>query len=390
MIQQYLTLMMNNVLCIFGDTVDSAFANNISLGVICVYAIIGQIKMLTRCLARYGEYYYRLKADRARAGLYMSFIIPGIVSIAVITLSKQIWHFMYIEEQYRDLLSACLIASFLGYPFESMECFVRNYCVYEHQEKKVIKWNIVFYSALVIMDAVIFFRYKSAVLLLAGTTLCYIVYAVCAIISSDILKHKYAKGDFVTILKEGSSYVYGCLLSQTSIVLINFVGTRLGTESYALLSVCRSVLSFGQECLHPIEPVLVTKFRHVGHKYKDMWKTSKSVIVVGVVTFFVMSTLPIFALHGDLPLAHTLITCVLVNIVSCVVYVTYIVSSAEILVTGYNKALRVINNYRLFTTLVLCGVALTTDSCVVLMLYSAVTDAVVSIVAYRMIKCKLQ
>ena len=72
---------------------------------------------------------------------------------------------------------------------------------------------------------------------------------------------------------------------------------------------------------------------------------------------------------------------------SCVVYITYVVLSGEIIVTGNNKALRVTNNYRFATTVLLCIYALRFNSCVPLLVYSFVTDSVVTLVAYKQALC---
>lgn len=386
MIKQFLTLVVNNLLCVLGDTVDSAFANNLNLGVICIAAIIGQLKMLTRSFVRYAEYYYRLKCDRTRAGMYLSFLFPGIVSVTIIAMSKQVWHLFYIEEQYRDLLSSCLIASFIGFPFENLECYVRNFCVYSNKETIVVRCNVLFYIALTALDFVSVVMFHSAILLFASTSLCHVVYAIGITAVSGVCKDKYKKGDIISIIVEGASYAYSRFLASISVVVINAVGTRLGTEQYALLAISRQVLGMGQDCLHPIEPVCVTRFRNRVHKLVDIVKETKFVIVTGAIVFFFASTIPIFFIHGDLPLVDTFVKCLIINTMSCVVYITYVVLSGEIIVTGNNKALRVTNNYRFATTVLLCICALRFNSCVPLLFYSFVTDSVVTLVAYKQVK----
>lgn len=381
MIAHYLSILFSEMISLVGDTIDSGFGNSLSIGAICVFGIINSIKTVLYALYNYGIYYYRLKGDRAKAGLYISILFSLASAVIGILFHKKITLLFYLEEQYQPLLYRCTVIMFIFFVFEAICEYTRGYLIYIKKTALCIKSTTIYYVFMLLFDAIAVLKFHSAELVLVGSGLCYMGYSAAIYFLSGLSKEKYEKGDLLTVLIDGLPLFSNRIMSKVSMLLLNVFASRLGTVGYAVLSVGRRSLEIGQQCMHPLVTMNIINFRGMGLEYKEILKKSKEVIIIASGVFLVVTTTALVIIKGDLSYSQ-LMPVIPINILSMFVYITWMLTETKMTCDNAKTTLVMTGFVRFFITLVLCFISTVTNGMIILLLYSFISDLIVSFYAY--------
>ena len=96
-----------------GDSVDSAFGNNISVDAIVVMGSFMTVSWLLSCMAKIGAYVYRLWQNRVWTCIAVSGAVSVICGLAAVLLRGQIVHiFTLTDIQYEMLSNTIMVYGF--------------------------------------------------------------------------------------------------------------------------------------------------------------------------------------------------------------------------------------------------------------------------------------
>lgn len=382
MIIQYIVLLLNSIVCKVGDIIDSGFANSLSLGVICIFGILSSIKLLLEAFYEYGIYYFRMTGIRAKAGLYLNTLVASIASIILIIFHNYIRYIFTIDSQYERLLSICTIMVAVFFPFEAASNYLANYMIYIKKEKLCSILNVIYYIFMCIFDAIAVLIFKSAILIIIGTSICNIGYDILAYNLSGIKLDKYVKGDLRTILVDGFPLFFNRLISHSCILLINMFGSKLGTVQYAIVVISRKSLEFGQQCIRQIYPIAIITLRGAKCSYKKVFDTVKPVLVIAFSLFMISSTISIFIIKGDLTIQQVFLPCLFANVTSSVTYFFYLLGEIKMMSESKGNMFTKTGVLRFVTTIILCLLSTIDSFGLIILFYSTLTDLVVGYYSY--------
>lgn len=380
---QYLMLLLNNMTIKFGEAIDAGFANSLSIGTICVFAILGSIQNLLVAFYEYGMYYFRVFGVRAKAGLVFNISVATIISVLFELFARYVKYIFYIDPEYERLLINCLMISFSYFPFRSATCFIRDYLVYSGKEKITSISTAIYYIFLILFDSIAVVHFHSAEYVLVGTAICDIVSAIVLYNVSGLRNEKFKCSDIIIVLRDGFPMFYNRILSKMSILLINVFASRLGTIQYAIVSVCRKSLEVSQMALQPILPMLITKFRGKKELDTKLLKSVKNILPISILVFVITGVVSLMIVKGDLKLSVLVIPTLISSTTSCVTYLLYIVMEARLSICNETKLIKNTGTIRMFITLIICFLSLVSFiNYWTILLYSTITDLVVGLYSY--------
>lgn len=382
MIIKYFILLFNTLVCQAGDIIDSGFVNSMGVGVICIMGIIASVKTLFRAFYMYGDYYFRVKGDRAKGVLYFTLAPAFILSVILFIFAGFVPAIYTVEPQYETLLVQCVRITAATFTFEAVMNQLCSYMVYTGQGKLCSIINSVYYIVMIILDiiAVMVFKSVHMVLVFTGICLfscCLVTYRLCG-----IYREKYAKGDIECIVKEGFPYFLNSCICKITMVLINVFATRLGTDSYAILVVSRKALEFGQECLSPMQPLSLVHFRGRRPGYRELTGKLNRVLITGSFVFLAVGCITAMVIKGNLSVSSLAVPITVTFLTSLPTYMFFMLGHVKTMLDDRGDIMNHTSFIRLSATLVLCMLSLRYGMWPLLM-YSSVVDSLIGTYIYR-------
>lgn len=378
MLREYVFVLLNEIVKDIGSMIDTGFGNSISIGSICALGIAGSIKSIFQVCNRYGGYYYKMMKLRAKACLrlcILSSLLSVILGMSLINIFMTVYA---IEPRYESLLRSCIVAILLCLPFDSMNAFMGTYLVFTDRVKTCTVLNAIYYSLMIILDAVAVLVFHSTVLVILATGVCDLLYFLVAYSISGIRKEKYVSGELITVLKGRSSLFINRMISTLCIVAVNITATHIGTVGYALLRICRKSLSIGQTFVGTVHTIGVIHLRGKNKKLREAFRDIRKVMLTADCLFFITSFVTLFVVHGDVPLSSVLLPCMIANITSIITYSGYTIVYTKAVADGMQSELRLQAWLRVMVTIMLCVLSVVPHVGVfALMAYSTVTDLII-------------
>lgn len=99
-----------------------------------------------------GDYYFRLKGQRAKAVFYFTIVISIILSVIFYAFAGFAPRIFTIESQYEDLLIQCIRITALTFTFEAVDEQMNSYMIYNGQGKMRSMINFVYYVSMIVLD----------------------------------------------------------------------------------------------------------------------------------------------------------------------------------------------------------------------------------------------
>lgn len=383
----YIFILLNSIVIKAGDAADTAFANSLSLDTICVFAILASIKNTLYAIHEYGAYYFRISGNKAKSGLVFAILSSSLCAMPLLLFSSFVKQIFHVEPQQEELLRTCVRITFSYFPFEAACEYLRNYMIYSGMEKHANISNIIYYVFLLILDSIAVLKFHSAEYVLWGTGICCVVYAVTVYYFTGIGKDRFHAKDLCIILKEGFSFFISRMLSKVCILLINIIASKLGTVTYATISVCRKSLEVAQMGFYPMQPMLVVKLRDKDHTYHDIFSTVKPVLKTGVAAFLVLGYIILFFARGNLSFTSLLFPATASSLTSMVTYFLHVCTESKVILDNHQNVMLKSGIIRILTTAVLCMAGMISPwGWGALLFYSTITDLAVAAYAYRKTK----
>lgn len=381
MITQYFVLLFNTMVCHIGDIIDSSFINSMGLEAICITGILASIKHFFRAFYMYADYYFRLKGKRAKAVFYFTVVTSIVLSLIFYGFSYFVTLIYEIEPQYESHLIQCVRISAIIFTFEAVNEQMNSYMIYSGQGKLRSVINFVYYISMIVLDMIAVFVYHSIPLVIIFTGICLFI---CDIISYKLCgigKEKYTKGDFRPIITDTFPFFFSACVSHLAMSLINIFATRLGTVDYAILVVCRKALEFAQNCIEPVQPLSVTKFRGMKLTYKEFVDKLVYVLIVSSMIFLLSGCIVAVVIKGELLISQIFIPCAVTFLTSLPTYMFFKLGHVKLMIDDHGSLMTSVAIIRLCIVLILCLLSCKFGIWLLLM-YSTVVDLILGIYIY--------
>lgn len=153
--KQFLIFLFTGASIAILDLVDSAFGNQISLDSICVMSAFTVLYWCFSALCTVGEYAYRVKLKYESECFTLQVTITLICSFILIVFRVPLSHIYSLTDTQYDLLAMCLLCKGICLIFGKLETFFRTYIALSCQNKHIIISNIIFYSTMIVADAIV-------------------------------------------------------------------------------------------------------------------------------------------------------------------------------------------------------------------------------------------
>lgn len=292
--------------------IDTAFGNGISMDSICVLSAYTVITWITYCTYSVGVYGYRTLLSNVRSCFLVEIVVALMVSIVVIAFSKWIPFIYSLTEYQNHLFSECLVAHGVSIIFLAMGEFLYNYVQLKYKNTLIWWSNIVFYTIMFLLDWLVVKNNLELNYIVYATGISYVLYDVILLIFSGILKEK----DSITLMgikecfKHGGRILLDRLLGKVATVVFNIYASKLGTELYAIHSICYS-LSTNTENItnacYNFQIVRLSEKASTEEKYKVMDQLGKKYYwKVSIISTCFCCILMLF-IHGGINLSKLLL-----------------------------------------------------------------------------------
>lgn len=386
MIISYLWLLAGNMIEVFGGMIDKYFLNSLGIQVIVIMGIINSIMHFEKLLCKYGIYYFRMYADRDRAGLRLCIIISTIYSTCVLLVSKYIPYVFPIESIFVNQLVNGVRAWFIFGVCHETSIYLSHYMILNDKSKSYSKMLTLYYVGMIVLDIVAVIIFKSVELGLAATGICDLCFAVFLYFISGIRNTRYTKGDVKVILHDGWPLVVNRICSKTCQFLLNFFAVRLGTLQCAVIVLIRSGVENGQDAVNPVSTALIVKCRGEKPKFRELLLKSKTTIIISSIIGTVLSISYVLVTKGELDVTQIIIPTLIACTTGILFYEPYSIQEAVVQLSHHSYVLKHVGYFRLVLCLILCLVSYITKNMYPILLYSTITDPIV--MCYSMLKQK--
>ena len=293
------------------DLIDSAFANNIDIDSICVMSSLAILIWLINAVCRLGTYGYTVK-QRYESECFILQVFPSIcIGCLLIIFGKYIPHLYSLTPKQYELFSKCLFYEGIFLIFPTTEYFFNKYLQLKCRNKEIIISNIVLYGSMILLDALVIYMKGSCYHLVITTGLANmitLVYYLCFCRLYKIFEYPHFD-KIIECLNSAKDILIDRVLGKITVVTCNILATHLGTELYAIHSVCYSIICGAEEVTNALYLNQVTKlkkFTDFKQKYNECLKNSKQTYIPAVLMNYCVIFLMVLPMKGELDLKKVL------------------------------------------------------------------------------------
>lgn len=294
------------------DLIDSAFANNIDIDSICVMSSFAILIWLINAVCRLGTYGYTVK-QKYESECFILQIVPSIViGILLILFRNHIPHLYALTSNQYELFSKCLLYEGIFLIFPTTEYFFNKYLQLKCRNKDIIISNIVLYGSMILLDALVIYMKGICYHLVITTGLANMITLIYYLTFCKLYKIFNSPNfdKMIECLKSGKDILIDRVFGKITVVACNILATHLGTELYAIHSVCYSIVCGAEEVTNALYLNQVTKlkkFADFKEKYIHCIKNSKQTYVPAVLMNYLIIFLMVLPMKGELSLTKVLL-----------------------------------------------------------------------------------
>lgn len=157
------------------DLVDSAFGNTINIDSICVMSAFTIIYWFICVICQIGEYAYNVKLKNETECFILEMIATVLCSILIIIFRNQISHIYNLTENQYRLFSLCLLYKGILLVPAKIQSFFYSYIEINCKNKNIVIANVLFYTTMILFDAIVILNHGECYHLIIATGLANIV-----------------------------------------------------------------------------------------------------------------------------------------------------------------------------------------------------------------------
>lgn len=298
------------------DLVDSAFGNTINIDSICVMSAFTIIYWFICVICQIGEYAYNVKLKNETECFILEMIATVLCSILIIIFRNQVSHIYNLTENQYRLFSLCLLYKGILLVPAKIQSFFYSYIEINCKNKNIVIANVLFYTTMILFDAIVVLNHGECYHLIIATGLADIVTIVYFFIFCRFKVVKPKLKILFECFKCAKDVLVDRILGKIATVTFNILASHLGTELYALHSVgygiATSIEAITDSC-YTNQIVKLSSINNIKEKYQKSKSISKQVYIPTVIISYIVAMIMVLPMHGDLSLPQTFFITILYN-----------------------------------------------------------------------------
>ena len=300
------------------DLIDTAFGNQISLDSICVMSAMSILYWCINCICRIGEYTYSIKMKYENESFILEMIATIICSILVIIFRGPISHIYSLTDRQYELLNLCLLWKGLFLIFAKIESFLYTYIELNCMNKQIIISNIIFYSTMIGLDAIVIILHGECYHLIITTGIADIITAIYLIVSSNFIKkiHRPKIHIIIELISCSKDILINDALGKVATITFNICASFLETEYYALHSVGYSIATSMEAITDKCCTYQIVKLKTINNikaKYKTYKDTFTKTFIPATIVCYLSAIVMVFPMKGVIGFKEALIVTLMYN-----------------------------------------------------------------------------
>ena len=331
-----LTALQDIVFC----TIDSAFANNISLDVIVVLNTFSVVSYFCLRPMLLGYYAYQAMQSRPKNCLVCA-LISGVTMGALIVIASQILPLMFtLTDIQRESLSEIFVLFGICAPIQAVAHFLQAYCSYNNMPKLVFIVNLVTYIPMLIGDWVAVRLNAGAFGLHLATELCWLLCLIAFLLGSGILKvEDKIEGKVVLhCFNMGKDVCVSHLIVRGSTMFLTSMASTMGTVAYAVHSVALNITDMAESFRDAVRSCSYSELRdHRDDLLGQSIKVWKKLFLPSLLLPLGLEVILVFVMHGKVDISDTAIVTAIYSL-SFLVYALYDIVAAAVQLSTVRQA----------------------------------------------------
>lgn len=321
--RQFLFFLLQNVFVGICGMVDTGFGNHIDIDSVCVLSAYIVITWMD-CSYCIGAYAYRVMLDKAKVCFLIQIFAGIFLGILFYCLNGTLPYLFSLTDNQYVLFTDCLKIHAISCPIFAIREFLGNYVEYTCRNKQAFTGNLIFYSAMIITDAIVIFAGGDLRGLLWCTLFCSVIYSIYELFTSSILKETFVFDirECCELLKHGLNTWIDRITGKIATIVFNIYASRLGTSLYSIHAVCYALGVFTENftnALYTYETVALSKkSASLKNKFAYCFRLTKKYAGFLLLFGYGIAYLLLLFTHGKVPI----LDCVLYTGLYCTEIIT--------------------------------------------------------------------
>lgn len=301
----FISILISFLFMSIADSIDSAFNNLISLDTIVVWGSFLLIDSIFKSFSEIGTYTYRITRKNEWSYLWFNIIFGLLMGIIVFLFRNIIINIFSITNIQKEML-AIILSLYIGYvTIDRLANAIFEIIRLKGELKLYRKSLIIYYTLLIVLDALAYFTTNNLVFLVIATIVSWIIAIIYMLFNLKLVFELPNKNSLKNVIKYGLPYSSERLLSRIFLLLYGKLASNLGTEKYSIHTICYSVCLSLEIITNTYQAALMIKVPE-GKTYKQQYKNCMEMrnkcFALIIVLNFVFSFIYLLISHGSLPI----------------------------------------------------------------------------------------
>lgn len=286
------------------DLIDSAFGNNLGIDSICVLSAYIVIVWCGSAIGNFGIYAYDVKQSYLTECLILQMSASLLAALVIGGLNKQLPHIYKLTGKQYGLMSKCLLCYSAFLVVKQTARFFKNYITIQCRNKVIVISNILFYTCMIGLDALVVIFHGECYLLVLTTGMSYLLLLVYYLLFGMIIPN--LNHPNLNRIMEccvcAKDILFDRLLGKVATVTFNICASHLGTELYALHGIGYDIATSAEYIPDEWYRMQIVKLHDIDNwkeKLKEKKKLQKKMFLPSVFLSYLLMFIMILPLHGQ-------------------------------------------------------------------------------------------
>lgn len=301
--KDFISILVGFIFMSLAESVDSFFNNAISIDTIIVCSSLFSINLLGRSIGEIGTYTYRVVRKKESSYLLITGLTSLIIGFIIFLFKDVLVNLFDISQVQKETLSSVLGLYVFYLPASLVASSFLEMVRLKSELQTYRKSLILFYTLLIIFDAIAFYFTKNLVLLFVATIMANIINIIYLQIKMNFKIEGINKEDLENVQKYGITLVAERLLSRIFILVYGVLASYMGEKKYAIHSVCYAVCLNLEIITNAYSAALMIKIPEEKDKNKQMnvlRKYMNQCFGILLIINFGMAGITVVIQHGSL------------------------------------------------------------------------------------------
>lgn len=282
-------------------TIDSTFANNISLDVIVVLNSFTIVMYFCLRPLLMGFWAYQAMQTNPKNCLVCSLLSSILVGIILIATAHVLPYMFTLTDEQKQMLSDIFVLFGFCAPIQAVARYLQEYCIYTGRQKLVLISAFITYIPMIIGDWIAVQCNAGTFGLRIATELCWLLYLIILLPASGVLKVD-DKLNWKTIRHcffVGKDTCISQSIVRIATLFLTSMASTMGTEAYAIHSVALSITDMAESFREATQSYSIIELRdHRDNLARHSAKVTKKLFAPALLLPLGLEVALVFIMHG--------------------------------------------------------------------------------------------